>query len=491
MKIQEVLLKEPFKRALPCPTMDEGIGVSDGRMAPVISGVDIYTNISQDTFLREYFVTGHKIFSPSYYMDRIKTDDNGKSYIYFVERVGVPFQRVIVTKRLTHLCGNNIEFKAPKGNHEDLQDFKQGWIDKNMEVAWFESAKSASITGDCAFCGYFDRDGKFKHRTFSYLKGDILYPHYDPTTGELAVFGRGYKLANEEGNTSEYLDVYDSVNVATYRRKSYGVLTAFVRKTMRFEDEWEVVYAPKPHGFPFIPIAYHRNEDGAAWSPVQELIDKLEIAISQLAENNKTYAFRILFLKGDNVDTKLDADGQPVAVVGDKDSDAKFLERADVSTSFELQIKYYLQWIFMGSFTVLPPELKSGDLPGVAIKLLYSPAVEKAMEDSQEWNPFIDDMVRIFKIGWGRERGKSAQMDNLNARGEIIPYVHQNDTEIVSNLNSSVLAGTLSAKTASERHPEAEADEYDRIEEEKKMELSAPADGMNNYNRAEEALKTE
>lgn len=31
----------------------------------------------------------------------------------------------------------------------------------------------------------------------------------------------------------------------------------------------------------------------------------------------------------------------------------------------------------MGSFVVMPPEVKSGDLPGVAIKLIYSPSLEK------------------------------------------------------------------------------------------------------------------
>lgn len=496
MKIEEVVLKEPFKRIKPSPMVDDTLGPSDGRLQRVSQGVDLYDIVSQDSFLREYFVTGHKIFSPAYYCDRIKQDDKGKSYIHFVERVGIPFQRVIVTKRLTHLCGNNIEFKAPGSSEDLVTEFKNGWIDKNMEIAWFESAKSAAITGDCAFCGYFDSEGRFRWKTFSYLKGDILYPHHNPVTEELEIFGRQYKQLDEDGNSVDFLDVYDNAYVTTYRRGGGGFWGNIKRKL--WGSEWEQVGEPIAHGFPFIPVSYHRPMDSPIWSPVQDLIDKLEIAISQLAENNKTYAFRLLFLKGDNVSTVIDASGQPTAIVGDENSDAKYLDKADPSSSFEAQIKYYLQWIFMGSFTVLPPEVKSGDLPGVAIKLLYSPAIEVAMEESQEWDSFIDSMVRTFKVGYGKEKKMSAQFDNMNVRGEIIPYVHQNDAEIINNLNSSVLAGTLSARTAASKHPEAAADEWDRIEEEKQMELSAAAEiaeaskpKENSTNQAREAVNKE
>lgn len=129
----------------------------------------------------------------------------------------------------------------------------------------------------------------------------------------------------------------------------------------------------------------------------------------------------------------------------------------------------------MGSFTVLPPEVKGGDLPGVTIKLLYSPAVEKAMEDAQHWNAAIDKMVSIFKFGFGIETKKSAQYNNLPVRGEIIPYVHQNDQEIIANLNQSKTMGTLSTETTSEVHPYANNDEFTRITKENEAEFAREA----------------
>lgn len=484
MTINDILLKEPFTRIIPSAIPYGDSAITDGRMIQVHNPKDIYRTVSQSLFLQEYFVTGHRIFNDVYYPNRIKQSEDGETYIHEVERVGIPFQKVIVTKRLAHLCGNNIEFSAP-GNRDEVSftQFKEGWIDKNMEIAFFKSAKSEMITGDCAFCGYMDSRGKFNYRIFSYLNGDILYPHLHPITGEISTFGRRYSQVDENGDSVPYLDVWDEKYVVTYRKASENFLANLKRKMFGGEDWIEV--ERYVHGFPFVPVTYHRSANGPAWSFVQDLIDKLELAISHLAENNKAYAFRILFLKGDNIDVKYDSDGLPNTIMADEASDARFLEKADVASSFDSQIKWYLQWIFMGSFTVMPPEVKSGDLPGVAIKLIYSPAVEQAMEEAMEWDGYIDGMTRIFKYGYGREIKKAAQFDNMTVRGEIIPYVHQNTSEIVNILNSSVLAGTLSQRTASQKHPEAVTGEIERIQSEAKEELNAPLSvGENKNNMA-------
>ncbi len=99
-------------------------------------------------------------------------------------------------------------------------------------------------------------------------------------------------------------------------------------------DGWRIVQEPTPHGFSSIPIVYLKDEKGACWSPVQHLIDKLEMALSQLFENNKSYAFRIMVVKG-GVNIVGDLKGHARAMAfKDKDGDAKFMEKADASSSF-------------------------------------------------------------------------------------------------------------------------------------------------------------
>ena len=127
----------------------------------------------------------------------------------------------------------------------------------------------------------------------------------------------------------------------------------------------------------------------------------------------------------------------------------------------------------MGGFIVEPPEVKSGDLPGVAIKLIYSPSLEKAIIDSKEYDAAVDKLVRLFKFGYGIEIGKVTQMSNLSVFSWIDPYVHQNMSELVNNLCMLVNSGVLSKDTASSLSGYGENNEFDKIMKEWKETQAA------------------
>ena len=116
----------------------------------------------------------------------------------------------------------------------------------------------------------------------------------------------------------------------------------------------------------------------------------------------------------------------------------------------------------MGSFIVTPPEVRSGDLPGVAIKLIYSPALENAMNDANDWNAFIDDMFELFTYGYGIEKKMSAQFNEINAHATIEPYIHENSAEVIQLLSQSVMSNILSVETAIEKNPFSMTDEQKR-----------------------------
>lgn len=481
MEINDLLLKMPFRRILPNPVAWSPLYGDGKTKIEVGESAAIYSVVSQDDFLREYEPTGHKIHNPAYYPDRIKTDEAGNTYIHYVQRFSSPWQQVITTKQLTHLCGNPIRFTNSKPEMIDAQEadmvaLKQGWIKKNMEVAWYKAAESLKVTGDAAICQYMD-GGKIGWRVFSYLNDEILYPHYNQRTGKLQYFARRYKQYDETGErvTSEFVDVYDKSTVVTYiRRRGGGAIANFARKVFG-RSGWEVV-SRASHGFDDIPISYVRSRNGACWSLVQDAIDKYELAVSQLLENNQSYAFRILFLKGETTDIRYDSLGQPTAVTGDKDSEAKFLDKADVSDSFDKALKILLQNILTGSFTVLPPEVSTGsNIPGVTIKILYSPAVENAIRDANECNEFIDDVLNTFKFGYGIEIGKTAPFATLDVRGSIEPYVHQNDQEIIANINASLVSKSISRDTANQLHPYAASNEKEKVEKQIKSDAELEA----------------
>ncbi len=157
--------------------------------------------------------------------------------------------------------------------------------------------------------------------------------------------------------------------------------------------------------------------------------------------------------------------------MNDKDNDAGFLNGTDASDAFATQLNKTYELIYELSFTVKPPELKSGDLPGVAIKLLYSPALEIAMNDAQKLQPFLDKLVQITKFGVGLENNMTATMMGLGINAWIKCYIHSNSQEVINNIATAVQNGFLSKQTASERCPEYTKNaEWERILAEKKEE---------------------
>lgn len=452
--------------------------------------------VKPQVFLSELDPNGHLINDRMYYQDIVKEQPvlakdgkpTGKTVPVTIpiERVSVPLQKVILEKHLTHLCGERIKFTNhnlnPTPKEQDLfSRFKQGWEKKNMETAKYEFCRSVKATGEGAFCASMD-NGKFTYRVFSLLNGDTLHPIRDEK-GRLRLFGRSFNTYDY--TTQEHImkmEVWDDthVTVFSYRTldKNDNVNTiqwdgeTFKRLQAQSEefDGWQIDKEPTTHSFKGIPIIYLKDEDGACWSHVQPLIDKLELALSQLFENNKHYAFRIMVVKGD-VTIQGDLNGHARAMMfDDKDGDAKYMEGSDVSNSFGLQLTETLKHIERGGFVVFDTDKISGDLSGIALKIRYSPAIEQALNDKHLFNASIDIMVELFKEGYGIELGQISDFSSLDIRGDIQVYIHQSDTETYNNMVLGLNSGSISVQTATEVLPHAAADELSRLDRQKEKE---------------------
>lgn len=452
--------------------------------------------VYQSEFLSELDTEGHKINDTTYYENILKEvpilDENkeptGRKKIVEVpiERVAIPLQKMILEKHLTHLCGDKLKFIHHNINPSDTESdtfirFKHGWEKRNMETAKYEFCHSVKATGDAAFCAVLENK-EFTYRVFSALKGDKLHPVRD-FSGKLRIFGRSFTSYDfDRMEEVPYIEIWDDkyctlLSYSTDNNNQKSVVwdsqTFLPVVTDSIDtDGWVIVKEPTVHGFSSIPIEYLKDESGACWSGVQDLIDKLEMALSQLFENNKSYAFRILMVKGD-VEIQGDLKGQARALLFDNESgDASFLDKADASSSFELQLRETLKYILLGSFTVLPPENSSGDLPSVSIKLLYSPALEQGLNDKNFYNKSMDKIVSLFKEGFALEDGNSvSDFKKLDIRGDINIYIHQNDSEVTNNLVMGVTTGFLSKDTAQENSIYSAADERNRLDKQKKEDI--------------------
>lgn len=492
LNYREILVKKPFFEITPKGYMNHGPNteeVSDYNNQSMPSDTT-YRNIkTQADFLREYYPSGHKIWDHLKFPDIWKKDpDTGQWYQQPVSRTAFAFQQLIAAKHTLHVTGNDVQFElADDGDNlnkeedqmETLTKFKRGWLLANMEIVHFEAVSSYMTVAEAAVVGYI-HNGKFGAKPLSFKNGDYLYPHFDSITGDLELFARKYYDYDEEGTARiEWVEVWDDTYLYRYKNdispdKSIKDKVVDKIKDIFGMNGYALVTREK-HGFPFIPVAYCRNEDGPCWSPVQRLIEDYEEAFSYLCENNKAYAFPIFYVKGDGDDISIIGDDMTGAVksiaMNDKDNDAGFLNGTDASDAFATQLNKTYELIYELSFTVKPPELKSGDLPGVALKLLYSPAIEIAMNDIQRLQPFLDQLVRIAKYGIGLENNMTATMVGLSINAWNDPYVHQNSTEAITNLATAVQNGFLSKQTASERCPTFPKNaEWERILREKKEE---------------------
>lgn len=475
---ESILTKVPFTRVVPKGYL-KGQTITDVRPSAVRNDRTFYKVVTQADFEREYYPSGHMINSDEYYPDRIKYDEENKRYFKeSVFRAAFPFQMIITIQQLVHLFGNDVrheltDAKVDEANNELFLEFQQGWLDKNIDITLYEMGKSVKITGDGAIVFYL-REGKLYTKVLSYLNGDTLFPHYDSVTGKLNLFAR--RFVDYDADSKErtvWVEVWDDEYLYTYRQERQGISGAINKIKKAFGLSGYTLVKKEKHNFPRIPVTYHRDNDGPCWSFSQDSIDKYELAISHLCQNNMAYAFPIMLLKGDDVEIQGDVYGAVKAITMGKEDDASFMARPEASKEFELQITTLLKMIFMGSFVVMPPEVKSGDLPGVAIKLIYSPSLEKAMIDAKDFDHVVDDSKELFLYGYGVETGKVSRFLSLKILSYIIPYIHQNTAELVQNLVSCVGAGILSKQSGSEQTGFDKNAEWDRILREHKAEQEA------------------
>lgn len=484
MEPQAILVKDAFTRIVPSPNMTSiGEAKSIGSDSNLAYAYDTPQRqiMSQADFLREYDVNAHKINSLKYYPNAIMKDSEGKITAKIKSRIAIAYQERILTKRLVTLTGNNIDLKLAnskrsKADQEMLNAFREGWDTHDMETCLYQAFKADGKTGDCAVCFYMN-NGEVGWRVFSYENGDVLYPHYDPMTGRLAVFGRMYSVRDGKDRESvRYLDVYDNKSYMRYRQDRKGVKGVVNRFMGALGLEgWVVDIPPVPHKFDRIPIAYDRYGE-PFWAKSQDAIDLYELTISQLAENNQAYALRILYALGGEIELQTNIDGTP-SMINSAEPNAKvgFLEPADSSKSFELQLNILEKSIMRNSFASETPELKSGsDLSSPTIRMMMMDSYQKAQDDALHFQPFLNDVVELFKHGYGIESERASDFNNLKIKAEIFPYVFMSETEVVSNIVQAVAIGALSRKSASEMLYDlgyGVISEYDRLIEEEREKL--------------------
>lgn len=478
--IRELLVKKPFFRVTSDGIVERTKVDTAIQMMPVTHGRIVREIATQEDFQRELDPLGHEINNRELYPDIWRrNDEDGRWYIEEIPRYAVAYQQIILLKHLTHLCGNDIRFELSDKTVSDeknliYNDFVAGWANKNMEIAWFNLCKSVKATGDGAIVGFMDK-GEFGWKSLSFLNGDTLYPHYDKYSGKMKCFARRFNDYSDNGNVSkEYVEVWDDTYYYRFSKDFSGSTGNGIVGMVRnwFKIFGYTLEEQRAHGFKRVPVSYHRDDYGPCWAFSQKSIEDFELAFSNLAQSNHDFGLPIMYIKGEGseeVSTR-DMSFASKIMLLPQDGDIGFLNKQDASAAYKTELDKLDDLIYKQSFAVKTPELKSGDTPGVSLKIMYSDAYEKAMNDAHEYDAALDDLVEIFSYGYGIECSRQLDFKETNIRHYIEPYIHRNETELTTNLNTSVVGGFLSKQTASEKSPYATPNEWERIQREKKEE---------------------
>ena len=111
---RSLLVKKPFTKL-------SALG-SGGEEVPMSGGVGMKTptrdrlmpvEITQSEMLRQLDPSSHIIYNKEYYPDIWRQDEDGRYYLEKVPRYAFAYQRIILTKQLTHLCGNDTSRATP------------------------------------------------------------------------------------------------------------------------------------------------------------------------------------------------------------------------------------------------------------------------------------------------------------------------------------------------------------------------------------------
>ena len=477
-----LLTKRPFYRICPDVPSRLDTPLRDLGEKYVIKDDLVYMEVTQSDFRRELDPASHAINDRNVYINYRYNKDDDLFYEEDFPRYAFAYQQEILDDRLARLTGNDIQFDLAEPEWTEKAQsaydaFKAGWADKRMENAWHYSAKSSCATGDTAFVGYMDK-GVFKWKVLSYLNGDTLYPHYDRRTGEPNLLARTYVDYDDENNTRNYVDVWDEKNY--YRL--VDVTTSDDGEKQEYDstlhttagdfdiDGYHLEYSGA-HEFKGTPFSYHRRDEGPVWTPSQETIEHREAAFSRLAQSNHDFGLPILGLYGEGKKIKeiatSDMSYASKIFIIPSDGKAEFLNRQDASNAYKTELDMLEDKIYSQSMVIKAPELKSGDTPAAAIKLLYSDAYNKAMLEAQEYDAFVRKMIDIFKWGYGIESKHRLDFMNTRIAYYIVPFLPVNDQEVTTNLSVAVQNGFCSKQTASEKFYFSTPNEWERIKKEK------------------------
>lgn len=380
-----------------------------------------------EKFNNEYDPKKHAIFTDrNKYQDRnVITDyideqgkENKKTITVPLNRIGLPYQKKIVSIATTFFCGNPIKY-TNLSQEEDFFDSLQQVIEKNkMEFVDRETINSVGRFTEVAELWYTtEEDNEFygfksKFRlNVRVLSPDKykLYPTFDENEN-LISFAREWKVKE-----ITYFEVYTAENIVTFE----------------LDKDW-VQTDSKPNAIGKIPIVF-RQQEAVEWADVQSAIERVEGIYSNSAESNDRFAFPILKLRG-KVTGQLSQDKSGRVLQLDENADAEFANQPNPGEAINQELERLDRDIhdFTNTPNISFDNMKGlgNMLAGSSAEFLFLSAHLKVMDKLSIHIPALQRRVSIIQSFLQMMNTKFLKI-TLEVKPVVTPFIINNEAEFI------------------------------------------------------------
>lgn len=382
----------------------------------------------------------------------------------FVARVAMPYQKIIVKRRVGFLLGNPVEYyledfpsdaesvvyKAfdviKKDNKLEYQDrYIANYLFSEREVAeiWYLQ-EDAEFWGNKEFTvtKKLSTPARLKMTIISPSQGDELYPVFDEFQDMLA-----------------FMRLFEGVVDGKVKDMATIYTPNFIYKLYSDGGEWKEI----PEGGKIansigkVPVIYYR-QDNAEWYDVQSMIERREEVASNLGDENDYFGQPILFAKGNISGFSEKKDSGKVLEGQGADTDVKFISWEHAPASIELEITELDGGIY--KFTQTPDisfeNTKGiGNLTGIALKLMFTDPQMAARTKESIVGEGFQRRTNLIKstIGMVLDKSLEKEAKQITIKPVFTPFLPEDLETDIGYLSEAYQSGILSQKTAVERNP--------------------------------------
>lgn len=289
-----------------------------------------------------------------------------------VNRVGIPFQKLIVDTAVAFLTGGEIELVAtPVGDIEQrmFDWIKQTWDDNKLDFENTTIAETMMSQLECAELWFrdVDDDGNqvMKMNIIAPATGYVLQPIFDGI-GNLIGLAMGYKKNDVEGKKVDYYDLYTIGDDGFAELRKYikdGTGWVYIQY---IADQVEGLPPEKANAIiklPYkkLPLMYYCQAT-SEWYDVQSMIERKETIRSNHGDTNDYSGSPVLFGRGKIRSAPDKGDPGKFLSTDDVNGDLKYVTPDGAPDSLKLEDEELNELIFLCSQT---PNLSINNLKGL------------------------------------------------------------------------------------------------------------------------------